>query len=176
MKRLLLVGALTCHLIVVVAGAAHLTSRLHGPVARGLRFYDALSGAGDRYSFFAPTVGPQLRARFTLSTPQGEHSEETLEGGRSREVGFRLGNIAGTIYIIAKRTDLRRAFLGALAVNRFGAHPEANLVQVNIEQWVMPTMADYRLGERPWWRSLLDATFVRKSSTKHEVREVPIHG
>ena len=144
MKRLLLVGAFSCHLALVVAGAAHLTSRLHGPVGRGLRFYDALSGAGDSYSFFAPAVGPQLRARFTLSTPQGERSEETLETGKSREVGFRLGNLAGTVYIVAKRTDLRRAFLGALAASRLGAHPEANRVQVNIEEWVMPTMAEYR--------------------------------
>jgi hypothetical protein len=158
MKRLLLVGAFACHLAIVVAGAAHLT-----PHGRLLRFYDALSGAGDRYSFFAPTVGPQLRARFTLSTPAGARSEETLESGKSREVGFRLGNVAGTIYIVAKRTDLRRAFLGALAANRLGAHPEANQVQVNIEEWVMPTMAAYRVGARPWWRSLLDATFVRNS-------------
>jgi hypothetical protein len=102
-----------------------------------------------------------LRARFNLSTPQGERSEETLEAGKSREVGFRLGNLAGTIYIVAKRTNLRRAFLGALAASRFGAHPEVNLVQVNIEEWVMPTMAEYRLGARPCWRSLFDATFVR---------------
>src|SRR3954470_9475332 len=107
MKRLLVLGAFSCHLLIVVAGAGHLTSRLHGPVGRGLRFYDALSGAGDAYSFFAPTVGPQLRARFILSTPRGERSEEILEAGKSREVGFRLGNLAGTIYIVAQRTDLR---------------------------------------------------------------------
>jgi hypothetical protein len=166
MKRLLLVASFSCHLALVVAGAAHLTSRTHGPVGRGLRFYDALSGAGDSYSFFAPAVGPQLRARFTLSTPQGERFEETLETGKSREVGFRLGNLAGTVYIVAERTDLRRAFLGALAASRFGAHPEANLVQVSIEEWVMPTMAEYRVGARPRWRSLHDATFVRTSSSQ----------
>src|SRR4051812_25600552 len=132
MKRLLLVAALGCHLVLVIAGAAHLTSRTHGAVGRGLRFYESLTGAGDSYGFFAPTVGPQLRARFILSTPQGRRSEETLETGKNREVGFRLGNVAGTIYIAARRTDLRRALLGALAANRFGAHPEANLVQVNI--------------------------------------------
>lgn len=161
MERLLLVGALGCHLALVVAGAAHLTSRLHGPVARGLRFYDALSGAGDSYSFFAPAVGPQVRARFTLSTPQGERTEETLEAGKSREVGFRLGNLAGTVHVVARRADLQRAFLGALAASRLGAHPEANLVQVSIEEWVMPTMAEYRAGARPRWISLHDATFVR---------------
>jgi hypothetical protein len=107
-----------------------------------------------------------LRARFVLSTPQGARSEETLESGKSREVGFRLGNLAGTIYLAAERTDLRRAFLGALAANRFGAHPEANCVQVNIEEWVMPTMAEYRLGVRPRWRSLYDATFVRASRSQ----------
>jgi hypothetical protein len=164
--RSLLVGAFGCHLALVVAGAAHLTSRVHGPVGRGLRFYDALSGAGDSYSFFAPEVGPQLRARFTLSTPQGERFEETLETGKSREVGFRLGNLAGTVYIAAQRTDLRRAFLGALAASRLGAHPEANLVQVTIEEWVMPTMAGYGLGARPRWRSLHDATFVRTSKSE----------
>src|SRR5215467_9423568 len=115
MKRLLLIGAFGCHLALVAAGAGHLTHRLHGSVGRGARFYDALSGAGDSYSFFAPTVGPQLRARFVLSTPQGERSEETLETGKNREVGFRLGNLAGTVYIAAQRADLRRAFLGALA-------------------------------------------------------------
>ncbi len=161
MKRWLLVEAFGCHLALVVAGAAHLTSHLHGSPGRGLRFYDALSGAGDSYSFFAPAVGPQLRARFTLSTPQGERSEETLEAGKSREVGFRLGNLAGTVYIVATHTDLRRAFLGALAASRFGAHPGANLVQVSIEEWEMPTMAEYRAGARPRWRTLHDATFER---------------
>jgi hypothetical protein len=162
-RRLLWVGALGCHLAIVVAGAAHFTSRLHGPLGRGLRFYDALSGAGDSYGFFAPTVGPQLRARFTVATSRGERFDETLETGKSREVGFRLGNLAGTIYIAAQRADLRRAFLGALAASRFGAHPDASLVQVTIEQWVMPTMAEYRRGARPRWRSLHEATFVRTS-------------
>lgn len=161
--RLLLVGAFGCHLALVAAGAAHLTARLHGPVARALRFYEALSGAGDSYSFFAPAPGPQLRTRFTLSTPQGERSEETLEDGKSREVGFRLGNLAGTVYLVSERADLRRAFLGALAASRLGAHPEANRVQVTIEEWVMPTMAEYRAGARPRWRSLYEATFVRAS-------------
>jgi hypothetical protein len=166
MKRLLLVGAFVCHLALVVAGAAHLTSRLHGPVGRGLRFYDALSGAGDSYSFFAPVVGPQLRARFTLSTPQGERLEETLDTGKSREVGFRLGNLAGTVYVLAKHADLRRALLGALAASRLGAHPEADHVQVSIEMWEMPTMVEYRAGARPRWRSLHDATFVRTSRSQ----------
>jgi hypothetical protein len=165
-KRLLLLGALGCHLALVVAGAADLTPRLRGTFGRGLHFYDVLSGAGDSYSFFAPTVGPQLRARFTLSTPRGERCEETLETGKSREVAFRLGNLAGTIYVVARRTDLRRAFLGALAASRLGAHPEANRAQVTIEEWVMPSMAEYRLGERPRWRTLHDATFVRASSSE----------
>jgi hypothetical protein len=166
MKRSLLVAAFSCHLVLVVAGAAHLTSRLHGPVGRAVRFYDSLSGAGDSYSFFAPVVGTQLRARFTLSSPQGERFEEMLETGKSREVGFRLGNLAGTVFIAAQRTDLRRAFLGALAASRLGAHPEADAVQVNIEEWVMPTMAECRVGTRPQWRPLLDATFVRSSRSQ----------
>ena len=161
MKRWLLVGAFALHLVLVAAGAAHLTSRVHGPVGRALRFYDALSGAGDSYSYFAPAVGPQLRARFSLSTPQGERFDETLEAGKSREVRFRLGNLAGTVYIVAQRTDMRRAFLGALAASRFGAHPRASVVQVRIEVWEMPTMAEYRAGARPRWRSLREATFVR---------------
>src|SRR5690348_2166392 len=143
MKRWLLVCAFGCHLVLVAAGAAHLTSRLSGPVEGGLRFYDALSGAGDSYSFFAPAVGPQLRARFILSTPQGERFEESLGTGKSREVRFRLGNLAGTAYVFSQRTDLRRAFLGALAASRFGAHSRASRVQVSIEEWEMPTMDAY---------------------------------
>lgn len=164
--RWFLVGAFGCHVALVVAGAAHLTSSLDGSMGWGLRFYTALSGSGDSYSFFAPSVGPQVRARFVLSSPQGEHVEETLETGKSREVGFRLGNIAGTIYIAAKRTDLQRAFLGALAANRFGAHPEASEVRVNLEEWEMPSMTDYRAGSRPWWRVLNEATFTRNKRSQ----------
>jgi hypothetical protein len=127
-------GACACHLALVGAGAAHLTGRLHGPVARGLRFYDALSGAGQSYSFFAPAVGPELRARFVLVMPDGTRSE-VLAAGKSREVGFRLGCLAGTVYVLTKRTDLRRAFLGALAANRLGAHPDARRVEVSIDAW-----------------------------------------
>jgi hypothetical protein len=159
--RLLLVAAFGCHLAVVAAGAAQLTSRVHGPVGRGLRFYGALSGAGDAYSFFAPSVGPQFRARFTLSSPRGARFEETLETGKNREVGLRLGNLVGMVHNVAGRDDLRRAFLAALAANRLGAHPDASLVQVNLEEWVMPAMAEYRAGARPWWRSLYEATFLR---------------
>jgi hypothetical protein len=39
-------------------------------------------------------------------------------------------------------------------------------VQVNIEEWVMPTMADYRAGVRPRWRVLNDATFVRTKTSQ----------
>ena len=165
MKRLLLVGAFSCHLALVVAGA--LISRLvcMGPSGEDFVFMTHCREQATPIPSSLPAVGPQLRARFTLSTPQGERSEETLETGKSREVGFRVGNLAGTIYIVAKRTDLRRAFLGALAASRLGAHPEANRVQVDIEEWVMPTMAEYRLGARPRWRSLHDATFVRRSSS-----------
>jgi len=165
MKRLLLMGACGCHLALVIAGAAHLTARLHGRVASALRFYDAVSGAGDSYSFFAPAVGPELRARFVLTTPQGTRSEEVLGTGKNREVGFRLGTLAGTVYVLTKRTDLRRAFLGALAANRLGAHPEASHVEVSIDAWEMPTMAEYRIGLRPRWRPLNEATFVRAPRT-----------
>jgi hypothetical protein len=160
-KRLLLIGAFGCHLALVIAGAGHLTASARAPVAVGLRFYDALSGAGDSYSFFAPAVGPELRARFVLTTAEGTRSEEVLGTGKNREVGFRLGTLAGTVYVLTKRTDLRRAFLGALAANALGAHPDANRVQVNIDAWEMPTMAEYRMGLRPRWRSLQEATFVR---------------
>jgi hypothetical protein len=111
-------------------------------------------------------VGPQVRARFILLFPQGMQREETLETGKSREVGFRLGNIAGTIYIAAKRSDLQRAFLAALAANRFDAHPEASQVQVKIEEWEMPTMTEYHAGARPWWRVLNEATFTRNARSQ----------
>jgi len=62
---------------------------------------------------------------------------------------------------VSKRADVRRAFLAALAAHRLAAHPDASRVHVSIEEWVMPTMADYRGGARPRWRSLHEATFVR---------------
>ena len=164
-KHLLWVGAFGSHLALVVAGAAHFTARVLGSSGSSLRSYDALTGAGDSYSFFAPAVGPQLRVRFTLFNSQGMRTEETLEEGKSREVGFRMGNIASTVYMVAPRTDLLRAFLGALAADRLGAHPEANRVEVTVEDWVVPSMSEYRNGSRPQWHALREATFERASKS-----------
>ena len=89
MTRAIIAAACVCHFALIVAGAAHQTARVQGAAGRALRFYDVLTGAGDSYSFFAPAVGPQLRARFTLSTRGGDRVEETLEDGKSREVSVR---------------------------------------------------------------------------------------
>jgi hypothetical protein len=37
---------------------------------------------------------------------------------------------------------------------------------VSIEEWEMPSMAEYRKGARPRWRSLHDAEFTRSSKER----------
>src|SRR3954471_24558921 len=68
--------AAACHLILVVCGASSLvfsSPPSEDDFARQtVRLYGALSGSDNGYGFFAPGVGPQVRATFTLRDASGE--------------------------------------------------------------------------------------------------------
>jgi hypothetical protein len=140
-------------------------------LGRAARTYGAYSGSDSSYGFFAPSVGPQIRATFTLSDDSGRTWTDTLESRSNREVELRIGGIVALFC----STDERDALAASLAATMFGRHPEARFVTVQAESYgttgtaatsqedlyQLPSMANYRAGERPMWRVLYQATFTR---------------
>jgi hypothetical protein len=163
MRPILRLGALAAilHLVLVALGAAHLHFSDSGFLGRALESYATLSGANNTYPFFAPEVGSQLRARFTLINEKGERFVDTLEGSSSRETVLRLSNIIGLIADDDTDEDERRSLAGSWAGNILGRHPEARAVEVRLEGCDLPSMNEYRQGMRTSWTLFYEAKFLR---------------
>jgi hypothetical protein len=161
--RALLVCVAAFHLILVAIGAAGAFPFL-GTAGRAAGWYGAVSGAGMGYSFFAPVVGAQLRARFVLSG-DGRSWEDDLLSGHNQEVKLRVGG-AINLYPTSEEDELlREDLLACWSAAMFARHPDASKVTIYMEAFEVPTMADYRAGARPAWVPVHVAVFTRLPKT-----------
>jgi hypothetical protein len=145
--------AAACHLALVVCGAAGWVFATNpnkdGPVRKTVRLYGALSGADNAYGYFAPGVGPQVRATFTLSDGSGRTWTDTLERGMSQEAVHRAGGSPALAAEPAYRDDLIRSWAGTM----FGRHPDARRVVVRLQLFDPPSMAEHEQGVRARWET-----------------------
>jgi hypothetical protein len=146
------------HLILVACGAAGLSLLPDScPPGRALRWYGAVTEAGNGYGYFAPSVGSPSRVTFLLSDGAGRTWADALDPGGSPEVRLRVGTIA----LQSADPELRPHLAASWAARMFGRHPDAREVVVRIELHELPSMAQYRAGERPRWEKVYEATFRR---------------
>ncbi len=158
-RHALLTALAAIHLILVSCGAASwrpLTGN-HVP-GKVLRFTQSVTGSDSGYGFFAPDVGCDLRARFTLIDDEGRRWNQDLDLGNTLEERVRIANVLNLAY----EEDLRRDLAGSLAGTLLARNPTAQRVVVRIEIYDPPTMADYSAGEPLEWESLYTATISRK--------------
>lgn len=158
----LLAGA---HIVVVVCGACHrLPDASQGPSARIFRWYATISGADNSYSFFAPNVGTQFRARFLLQDDKGTTWWDTFDQTRSSEAWLRLTGIVESAFMsgaAAESPEWRQRLVKSWAATMFTRHIKAVSLTVVVEVYDVPTMADYRAGSRPNWKIVYQAQVER---------------
>lgn len=164
-KRQLVVTCIAgFHLLLVACGAIQLP--LFGetnPIGRGLRIYGALSGSDSGYGFFAPEVGPQLRAVLHLEDDQGRQWTDQLDDGLNAEAKLRMSGVVSMVGF----PEYRDAIVTSLAAAMLGRHPTAKQVQVEVQVFDPPTMEDFRNGKRPQWESFfVSAPFYRQSDSE----------
>jgi hypothetical protein len=162
-KRHALFTALAAvHLGLVVCGALGWgllpEDKLTGQV---LRVGQAMSGSDTGYGFFAPDVGADLRARFTMIDATGREWTDDMSFGNNLEARLRVANVLALVY----DEELRGVAAGSLAGTMFGRHPTAQTVIVTIETYDPPTMEEYREGDRPEWEVVYEAAISRKPKT-----------
>jgi hypothetical protein len=146
------------HLALVVCGTADLFPRFgRGPAGKSVRWYGAVSGADSGYGFFAPEVGSQARAVFTLRDETGRVWSDTLDAGENNEVQLRVSSMVSD----APTGRQRRALAASWAGKLFARYPDAEEITVRIEFFDLPTMEEYRDGEEPEWLTDYDVTFYR---------------
>lgn len=159
------------HVTLVACGAAGVTRpSATGLVGRAVAYYGELSGASNRYGFYAPAVGTELRVTFTVTDGSGRARDDVLAVGCTHEARLRLGSLAD-MYV---HEECRPALGAAWAAALFGRHPEAERVTLRVEEYDVPTMAGYRAGARPRWRVLSGSTFSRAGGDRTRQEGCPV--
>jgi hypothetical protein len=146
------------HLFLVACGAAGFGLLPEGTGAeKALRCYGAMTGADNTYGFFAPDVAEEARGFLTITDPDGRSWTEPVVEGDNEEVRLRLSSMYG----VAAGGEQRRGLAASWAARAFGRHPEARVITVRIDLYEVPTMEDYRDGDRPEFVTIYERSFVR---------------
>jgi hypothetical protein len=143
------------HLVLIACSAAGFVPSPDRPVEKAVRWYGAMSGATNRYGFFKE-VGSGCKVTFTLTDKDGRSWQDVLSRGGNREAEMRAN---GSIYLIL---DFDDALATSWAASMLARHPLAHQVVVQFEQYEPPSMAEYRDGVRPEWKTTYVKVFVRK--------------
>ncbi len=160
-RSALLLTAAACHLGLVAAGGLDVCPWEWGAVGRVLTYYSAVSGAGEGYSFYAPSVRAAPDVNFTIVDRDGRRVDDTLRTGVTREADLRMQDLIDVFH--HRRTDdaVRRQLAASWAAEMFARYPGAELVLVDVGHSRMPAMAELRAGAAPGWTSEFRAKVVR---------------
>lgn len=154
-----LTGAACLHLALVICGAARVVPiPTWLPLGRAVETYREYTGANNGYGFYAPAVASEWATAFEVCEGAPARCSEAREEVPNREVGLLIATIDG-MYMEDETRDLVAASWACL---QFGRHPRAALVIVKPRVFDIPTMAEYRRGERPQWRTAYAYAFARR--------------
>jgi hypothetical protein len=160
----LLAGLALAHLALVGCGAFGGMDLLkQAPGGQLLHLCTTLSGAQTNYGFFAPAVAGTNRARFVITEGEGLDREVRPDDAPNYEVRVRTASLLHLFLV----PELRDPFAASWAAQVFGRHPQAHAVTVRVEEYVLPTLKEYRDGQRPRWQPIYDATFARGPEEEH---------
>lgn len=158
MKRRAAAAVLTVHLLLCVAYVLPDRRGLRDdPLWRPAAVLATWTGAAARYGFFAPGV-PSAR-RLRVRALCGTRWVEVPSPARSGEARLRIE----TITSLVMHEDVASPVGASWAAYAFGCVPCAEAVLVEIDYYRIPTMAEYRRGDRPEWTLLQVLPFARKS-------------
>jgi len=144
------------HLAIVAAGAAGLRPDSRTSAGALLETYGEYSGADNSYGFFAPAVAAEWRAAFDLYDAASGRWTTRTRPPTNRELALLDSTINGHF----AREDLREALAASWAAAAMAERPDAAVVVVRAEAFLVPTMEEYRGGARGRWQTLAAFAFT----------------
>ena len=157
--RLMAVLALL-HLSFVVASVTTNFGRLPPGVLKNAALtYCNLSGTFRDYTFFAPGVASALKTGFLVEDAAGGPATLVTFGSESREIAFRYGSLMRSGMQDERGRDLFAQSWSALIL---GNRPSASSVTVMVSRMIVPSMEEYRRGQRPEWAPVYAGQFSRR--------------
>jgi len=159
LRKIIQLSLVLLHLLTVVAFLwAGIPGDSSGRLSEALRTYNNLSGSFRDYTYFAPAVGDNYKVAFILEDARGQSRLINFISD-NREVDFRYQCI---MTVGMRRETLRDVFSQSWAALLFGSHPDAQKVTVMARRVHVPSMADYRRGQRPSWVTVYAGEFARR--------------
>lgn len=154
----------TAHLALVLCGATRVRPfPRKSPPDQVLGVYGRWSGASSQYSFFAPTITPSLRVSFDVGLDSGEVVHDGLF---FEDEAMRLRAYAMSLRFNGLRGDEQRASVArGWAAVMFGRYADSREVTIRVDRMRLPTMEDFRAGQRPTWTERYRAEFQFRPSS-----------
>jgi hypothetical protein len=153
-----IVYAAIIHLCFVAGGAAKLTAvspnRVIGKI---IGAYQGYTGSGMSYGFFAPGVASQRRVIWHGYDERAAKWTIDFEKPATREVDLRLSTMAG----LFSQDGAHDVIASSWAAWMFGKHTDTSISIVEVQAYVVPTMKQYRQGQRPQWQVIEAFAFGR---------------
>lgn len=149
------------HLAWVAAGAAHRTPAPDNWLGAPLAIHSALSGTGTGFGYFSPEITSELRGRFELQYPDGQHEDDYLEANYSREALLRARIITSSISEHIDEKATRQKLAARWAEKVLARHPRANRIAVAMESYRLPSLVDYPKDPNVGWDPFYKVTFER---------------
>ena len=139
------------HLLLVICGAGRCFPAPAGSLPRqAYTVYGEYSGASNSYGFFAPSVASQWQALFSIYGDDGPGWTDEARWPVNHEVHLRVG----TVLSFFQEKEMRPGLAACWAAHMFGRHPRALLINVHVIRHDLPSMEEYRGGERPMWTTV----------------------
>lgn len=140
-----------------------LPNKLSAPRNRAWRFllpYGLYTGADNKYAFFAPNVPNARRVRIrVLCNGEWIPFETTVNSSESR---LRLYTISS----LMMHGEVEEQLGASWAAFALGRTPCAKAALVEEDYYGIPTVSEYRRGERPGWNLLHVQAFMTKEELK----------
>jgi hypothetical protein len=170
-KGRLWISLIVIQFIFVIFGAAQLAPSL--PILNlpwlevPLSFYSEFSGASHGYGFFSPGIYSQIRGVIEVTDRKGLKTKHAITAGLNREAELRLNDIVEQfINDFEDPMQFQRSLAASLAGSTFGKNPQAEKVEVRIEQYAPPSRIAYLNGHRSEWETAYSAKFIHPRAEK----------
>jgi hypothetical protein len=149
---------LFCQLLMIAGGAFHFAPWLHVPwLGDALVTLGDLTGSRYSFGFFAPDIPNPVVAEVTTVHYDGAENVRTFGGGTT-ELDHRIQTMMA-FFTVVDTDNLHAASLAAYA---FGRDDSVEKVKVSLRCYVLPTMAQYRAGQKPDVREYYAGLYARR--------------
>jgi hypothetical protein len=157
-RKLLAISFILLHLSLVVAFIyTPLTRQVPSLLGSGLKIYKNLTGIPKGYSYFAPSVRSDMKAGFFLETTDGR-TEFFAFTSDNAEIAFRYYRI---VFATMRKPRGRDLLAHSWAAMLLGNRSDAAKLTIIVKTFDVPTMADFRNGKQPEWKTIYAGEFER---------------